>query len=165
MLFVNDCHQQNVNKVHVWGSFLYILWSVILVFHYNDVIMSSMASQITSLTIVYPMVYSGVDQRNIKAPRHWPLCGEFTGDPQKGPVTRKMFPFDDVIMYWINTNMTPSQNAKIVRRLLTITAILAKFHTTQGQPAEWGTNSTIPRDILYETLGRGAPEPWRTEGG
>ena len=39
---------------------------------------------------------------NIKAPRHWPLCGEFTGDrwiPRtKGPVTRKMFPFDDVIM-------------------------------------------------------------------
>ena len=33
-------------------------------------------------------------KENIKAPRHWPLCGEFTW-----PVTRKMFPFDDVIMY------------------------------------------------------------------
>ena len=43
---------------------------------YNDVIMGTMASQITSLTIVYSAVYS----RNIKAPRHWPLCGEFTGD-------------------------------------------------------------------------------------
>ena len=42
--------------------------------HYNDVIMGTMASQITSLTIVY----SGADQGNIKAPRHWPLCGEFT---------------------------------------------------------------------------------------
>ena len=31
--------------------------------HYNDVIMSAMASQITSLTIVYSTVYSGVDQR------------------------------------------------------------------------------------------------------
>ena len=28
---------------------------------------------------------------NIKAPRYWPLCGEFTGDPQKWPVTRKCF--------------------------------------------------------------------------
>ena len=37
-------------------------------------------------------------KENIKAPRHWPLCGEFTGDPYKWPVTRKMFPFDDVIM-------------------------------------------------------------------
>ena len=48
--------------------------------HYDDVTMSGMASQITSLTIVYSIVYSGADQRNIKAPRHWPLCGEFTGD-------------------------------------------------------------------------------------
>ena len=29
---------------------------------------------------------------------HWPLCGEFTGHPHKGPVTRKMFPFAEVIM-------------------------------------------------------------------
>ena len=32
--------------------------------HYNDVIMDSTASQITSLTIVYWAVYSGADQRN-----------------------------------------------------------------------------------------------------
>ena len=46
--------------------------------HYNDVIMDAIASQITSLTIVYSTVYS--DTENIKAPRHWPLCGEFTVD-------------------------------------------------------------------------------------
>ena len=48
--------------------------------HYDDVIMTILASQITSLTVVYSIVYSGVNQRNIKAPRHWPLCGKFTGD-------------------------------------------------------------------------------------
>ena len=64
--------------------------------HYTDVIMGAMASQITSLTIVYSAVYSTQVKGNIKAPRHWPLCGEFTGD--KWPVTRKMFPFDDVIV-------------------------------------------------------------------
>ena len=42
--------------------------------------MSAMASQITSLTIVYTTFYSGVNKKNIKAPRHWPLWGEFTGD-------------------------------------------------------------------------------------
>ena len=42
--------------------------------------MSTMASQITSLTIVCSTVYSGTDQRKYQAPRHWPLCGEFTGD-------------------------------------------------------------------------------------
>ena len=32
-------------------------------FHYDDVIMGAMASQITSRTIVYSIVYSGTDQR------------------------------------------------------------------------------------------------------
>ena len=41
--------------------------------HYNDVIMTTMACQITSLTIIY-------SAENIKAPRHWPLCWEFNGD-------------------------------------------------------------------------------------
>ena len=35
----------------------------VLKHHYNDVIMGVMASQITSLTIVYSIVYSGSDQR------------------------------------------------------------------------------------------------------
>ena len=39
-------------------------------------------------------------KENIKAPRHWPLCGESVNSPHKWPVTRKMFPFDDVIMYY-----------------------------------------------------------------
>ena len=48
--------------------------------HYGDVIMGMVTSQITSLTIVYSIVYSGADQGSIKAPSHWPLCGEFTSD-------------------------------------------------------------------------------------
>ena len=31
--------------------------------HYDDVIMTTLASQITSLTVVYSITYSGVDQR------------------------------------------------------------------------------------------------------
>ena len=37
-------------------------------FHYNDVIMGAMASQITSLTIVYITVYSGAYQRKHQSP-------------------------------------------------------------------------------------------------
>ena len=48
--------------------------------HYNDFIMGPMASQITSLTFVYTAVYSGADQRKHQTLRHWPLCGDFTGD-------------------------------------------------------------------------------------
>ena len=58
---------------------------------YNDVIMSAVASQTTSLAIVYSTVYSGADQRKHQTPRHWPLCAEW-------PVTQKMYPFHDVIM-------------------------------------------------------------------
>ena len=42
--------------------------------HYIDVIMTTMASPITSLTFIQTQI-----KENIKAPRHWPLCGEFTG--------------------------------------------------------------------------------------
>ena len=48
--------------------------------HYSDVIMGVTAYQITSLTIVYSTVCSGEIKENIKAPRHWPLYGVFTGD-------------------------------------------------------------------------------------
>ena len=58
--------------------------------HYSDVIMGAMASQITSLTIVYSTVYSGADQR------------KHQNSPHKGPVTRKMFLFDDGIVIRVN---------------------------------------------------------------
>ena len=70
--------------------------------HYNDVIMSAIASQITSLTIVYSIVYLGADQRKhqssaslafVRGIYRWPV-----NSPHKGPVTRKMFPLHDVIM-------------------------------------------------------------------
>ena len=44
--------------------------------HYTDVIMGTIAPQITSLTRVYSTVYSDADKKNITAPRHWPLCGD-----------------------------------------------------------------------------------------
>ena len=61
--------------------------------HHNDVIMSTMAYQITSLTMVYSTVYSGVDQREHQSSaslsfgwgiHRWPV-----NSPHKGPVTRK----------------------------------------------------------------------------
>ena len=70
--------------------------------HYDDVIMTTIASQITSLTVVYSTVYSDADQSKHQKLRVTGLCvGNSPGpvnSPHKGPVTRKMFPFDDVIM-------------------------------------------------------------------
>ena len=64
--------------------------------------MSTIASQITSLTIVYSTVYSGADQRKhqssvslafVRGIHRWPV-----NSPHEWPVTRKMSPFDDIIM-------------------------------------------------------------------
>ena len=70
--------------------------------HYCDVIMSEIASQITSLTIVYSTVYSVADQRKHQSYASlafvWGIHRRPVNSPHKGPVTRKMFPFDDVIM-------------------------------------------------------------------
>ena len=64
--------------------------------------MGAMVSQITSLTNVYSTVYSGADQRKhqssaslafVRGMHRW-----LVNSPHKGPVTREMFPFDDVIM-------------------------------------------------------------------
>ena len=57
--------------------------------------MGTIASQITSLTNVYSIVYSDADQRKHQTPRHWSLCGEFTRDwwnPRtNGQLRRKCF--------------------------------------------------------------------------
>ena len=70
--------------------------------HYADVIMGAIASQITSLTIVYSTVYSGAEQRKHQSSASLAFVrGLHRGpvnSPHKWPVTRKMFPFDDVIM-------------------------------------------------------------------
>ena len=67
--------------------------------HYSDVIMDTMASQITSLTIVYSSVDSGADQRKhqssaslafVRGIHRWPV-----NSPHKGPVTRK-----NVSIWW-----------------------------------------------------------------
>ena len=70
--------------------------------HYNDVIMGMIASQITSFTIVYSTFYSDADQRkHLSSASLAFVQGIHRGSvnsPHKWSVTRKMFPFDDVIM-------------------------------------------------------------------
>ena len=88
-------------------------WSIFtsadaMAYHYDDVIMGAIASQITSLTIVYSTVYSGADQSKHQSSASlafvWGIHRGPLNSPHKWPVTRKMFPFDDVIMcQWSNT--------------------------------------------------------------
>ena len=65
--------------------------------------MGKMASQITSLTIVSSTVYTGAYQRKHQSSASlafvWGIHRAPGNSPHKSPVTREMFPFDDVIMH------------------------------------------------------------------
>ena len=77
--------------------------TVTTMLHYSDVIKSTMASEITSLTIVYSTVYSGPNQRKHQSFASLAFVQGIHQSPvnslHKGPVTQKMFPFEDVIMH------------------------------------------------------------------
>ena len=85
------------NHPHNWSLF---------VWHNNDIILSAMVSQITGVSIVCSTVGPGADQRKhqssaslafVRGIHCWPV-----NSPHKRPVTRKMFPSDDVIMTLAN---------------------------------------------------------------
>ena len=87
--------------------------------HNDDEIMGAMASEITSLTIVYLTVYLGADQRKHKISEslafargihRWPV-----NSPHKWPVTRKRFPFDDAIMKRIVTRFELWSHTPLVK--------------------------------------------------
>ena len=101
--FVQTYTKIHINVSSYWPFVRKIqFWSVYCC-HYNDVIMGTIASQITSLTIVYSTIYSEADQRKhqssaslafVRGIRRGPV-----NSPHKWPVMRKMYPFADVIMH------------------------------------------------------------------
>ena len=108
--------------------------------HNDDVIMSLIASQITSLTIVYSTVYLDADQRKHQSSASLAFVrGIHRGpvnSPHKGPVTRKMFPFDDVIMvrWWLATSFLNPLRAKFFRGNINISLhFMAFLYTNKTQ--------------------------------
>ena len=65
--------------------------------------MGVIVSQITSLTIVYLTIYSDTDERKHQSSASLAFVREShrgpVNSPHKWPVTWKMFPFNDVLMY------------------------------------------------------------------
>ena len=73
-----------VRRQAIWTNADLLLIGPLGTNHYGDVLMGRMASQITSLTIVYSIVYSGADQGKtsklrVTGPWTWnsPVTGEF----------------------------------------------------------------------------------------
>ena len=100
MIYVYNI-ESHINIPHSTAIPIYMGPNFVII-HYSDIIMSTMASQTTSLAIVYLIVCSGADQRKHQSSTSLAFVrGIHRGpvnSPHKGPVTHKMFPFDDVIM-------------------------------------------------------------------
>ena len=97
--------------------------------------MGAIASQITSLTIVYSIVYHDADQRKHQSSASLAFVRgihrEPVNSPHKWPVTRKMFPFGDIIMV---------MNCPVYQQIITeimdssdFISIIIK-HNTMSQP-------------------------------
>ena len=121
-------------KSWVWVRTSVVLISSYMVFHstpghYDDVIMTMLASQITSLTVVYSIVYSGVNQRKHQSSASLAFVREIhrgpVNFPHKWPVTRNMFPFDDVIMMML------------ISRVLTLIKMISSEHTRHHNMLSW----------------------------
>ena len=104
----SDIYLQCVLTAEYAHGFVVVCIAVLSRLHYNDVIMGAIAFQITSLTIIYSTVYSDADQRKHQSSASLAFVrGIHRNSPHKWPVTRKMFPFDDVIMDRNNRIIAP----------------------------------------------------------
>ena len=95
--------------------------------HFSDVIVGAMASQSTGVSIVFSIVCSGADQRKHQSSEslafargihRWPL-----NSPHKRPVTRKMVPFDDVIIFWVFWGERHRENGRVRCNKTTLRAV------------------------------------------
>ena len=135
--------------------------------HYNDVTMTATASLITSLTIVCSTVYSSADQRKHQSSASLAFVRGIhrrpVNSPHKWPVTRKMSPFDDVIMK-VSSDVT---NGRLLRNNMEArcrgippcwlskwfwTSRISRIElSSSGRPPEFTSWSARPK-LLVETL-------------
>ena len=124
-VYFHSCNRHSYQFNSSCCSLLCAIHLSLLVRDYDDVVMGAMAAQITSLAIVYSTVYSGADQRKHQSSASlafvWGIHRGPVNSPHKWPVTRKMFPFDDVITVLIILFLTmdwgENDNCRILKIL------------------------------------------------
>ena len=127
--------------------------------HYSDIIMDAVASQITSLTIVYSTDYLGANQRKHQSSMsHWPTWGKFNIDQWPRyctkAVTWKMFPFDDIIMkptsYLTKLSHMRKLMDMVLVKAMAADALVLVFHREQFQlPATFQCWEMIAKKQTY----------------
>ena len=80
IMFCKSYFKHDGNKTHSHNikEHLGMLFPILFNTHYGDLIMRAMASPASRL-FTQQFIQTQIKE-NIKAPHHWPLCGEFTGD-------------------------------------------------------------------------------------
>ena len=110
--------------------------------HYSDVIMGVIASQIASLAIVYSTIYSGTDQRKYQSSASLAFVLPVKS-PHKGPVTRKIFSFDDVIMgQMLSGKIVLKHEEKLISHLIYSNIIHLIIHHSKDD--EWSVDAYLP---------------------
>ena len=139
------------------GNYLSVPWLESC--HYNDIIISMMASEITSVPIVYWTICSGADQRKyqssaslafVRGIYQWPV-----NSPHKIPVMQKMFPFDDVIMDSLPEccNNVVTIFFQFVAWFSIPMALSCKSGTCAGKSIpQWATLTHLPLDKMADIL-------------
>ena len=146
------------------------------VMHYRDVIISTLASQITGISIVYSTVCTDADQRKYQSSAslvfvRW-IHRRPVNSPHKGPVTRKIFQFDDVSMVlkfpslWINHETCVKYTIQrlwcqckiqivLLSHQFTIISVIAWSYSMLSHfvyaPSQWET--TLQRNVISHWLG------------
>ena len=123
--------------------------------------MTTVASQITSFTVVYSIVYSGAYQRKIKAPRNWPLWGEFTGtgefpaqrasNAENGSIWWRHHEY--TLRKWYGDTLD-SQQTYLLREPSTAICISGQWPTPNVPPGTWHEHiTTLILSIMGNCLG------------
>ena len=110
--------------------------------------MGAMVSQIIGISIVYSFVCSGADKKKPSKLRviglcegHSPVTGEF---PHKGPVTRKISQFDDVIMIF------PQTCSRRCSRIIPMSYLtIIPYHIFRSYRLLFVHNSATDRNVFY----------------
>ena len=156
-----QCDEENTGRT--WYGELTCCLLEDMVVHYSDVIMSAMASRITGVSLVCSTVCSDADQRKpqsstplafVRGMPQWPV-----DSPHKGPVMRKMFPIDDVIVNFASIISERMLSTKFMSNTWWMSQISFHDKSTLGQVMAWRHQPVIEHNCQV-TLDISIQEPY-----
>ena len=118
---------------------LMMMMMMMVTTHYNDVIMSTMASQMTSLTIVCSTVYSGVDERKHQSSASLAFVRGIHREPVNSPHKNGQLQHAEnvsiwwrhhVMMTWCWSKSSSCTTATTTTTIIKIIVVIAKINTS-----------------------------------